>query len=151
MRGSDKAIGPALLAALLLAGCEPRPVESFGPAPSESGNPAYWVEGYTRPGQLTRDFGEGYAESFARQVCRGDYQVLRVDTSRARNAFDEFLHWQALVECLDEAPAPPPAEEPPPIVPAEPLPLQPDGVTDDPLPLDPGGPPSDPLPLQPVG
>ena len=129
-------VATAVAAGLLvaLAGCGPKPVESFGPAPSTSGDPAYWVEGYTRPGELTREYGEGYAESFARQVCQGAFVVDRVDIRRARNAFDEFLYWQALVTCRDTALEPAP-ERPPQALPqdmptaaptlADPLPLTP--------------------------
>jgi hypothetical protein len=166
--------GVAALA--LLAGCGPKPVEAFGPAPSESGLAAYWVEGYTRPGQLTREFAEGYADSFARQVCPGAFTVRRVDMRPVQNAFDRFLYWQALVECADgvtpagpmrdgpAAPAPAPTRDRPAAAPAPPpspppaAPAAPGGTEGAPLDLSPGRPaapapgaPADgtPLPLTP--
>ncbi len=120
-RGSWWAVAAvATLATLpILAGCGPAPVESFGPAPSATGEASYWVEGYTRPGQITSDYGEGYAESFARQICPGAFVVERVDTRPVRNAFDAFLYWQALVTCRD---GPADTDQPP-----GPTPLAPDG------------------------
>ena len=140
--------GAALGLSGVLAACGPKPVESFGPAPSATGDPTYWVEGYTRPGQLTREYGEGYAASFARQVCPGEFVVERVDVRPVQNAFDSFLYWQALVACTEggapaDSPRPGPRGAPtdapaaaPPVPPD--APDAPDGA-DGPLPLTPAG------------
>ena len=153
-------------ACLALAACGPKTVEGFTAAPSATGNPAYSVHGFTQPGERNPEFGEIYARAFAEEVCPGPATVVRVDTTPSRNAFAEFLYWQAIVECGDTgaaptpaeadaapaAPAPPPApavDDPGRVTPAAPA----DGTTGQPLPLVPadGGETGAPLQLTPTG
>ena len=157
-------------ACVALAACGPKTVEGYTAAPSATGSPAYSVHGFTQPGERNPEFGEIYARTFAEEVCPGPATVVRVDTTPSRNAFAEFLYWQAIIECADPGAMPPPAEVdveaeaapaapvPPPAAAVDdpgrvtPAPST-DGTTGQPLPLAPpnGGATGAPLQLAPTG
>lgn len=96
-----------------VAACAPETVEDFAAARSVTGAPAYTVHGYTRPGERNPAFGEAYAQAFAREVCPGPATIVSVSTLPSRNAFAEFLRWDAIIECADAEAMSAAGQEPP--------------------------------------
>ncbi len=140
-------------ACLAVAACGPKTVEGYTAAPSATGNPAYSVHGFTQPGERNPEFGEIYARTFGEEVCPGPVTVVRVDTTPSRNAFAEFLYWQAIIECADPAAVPAPADVEAEAAPAAPTP-PPAAAVEDPGRVTPAPPtgstPGQPLPLAPT-
>ena len=88
----------AIVGLLTLTGC-PANYQHYTAAPSESGNTAYSVDGYTSPGELKKSDAMKYAENFAKGMCVDGGTVKRLDTLPSRSGWSDILYWQAVVEC----------------------------------------------------
>ena len=66
----------------------------------QDGISPYSIDGYTNWGDTKKTDAERYAKGYAQYFCGTEPNILRIETTAARNlAGAEFLRWMAIYNC----------------------------------------------------